>query len=76
MNTRIYELMREAEEEYGSHGAFGEPTVERSLNVEKFAELLIQDCIKVCLEQRDPTNLNYKPSKHFAEKIRQHFGLK
>jgi hypothetical protein len=67
--------MKEAEEAYGSHGAFGEPTLCYELNVEKFAELLILECSKVCSEQRDPSNLNYKPSIHFATAIKKHFGL-
>lgn len=43
---------------------------------EKFAELIIKECANVCLEQRDPTNLNYKPSERFAEAVKQHFGIK
>jgi len=42
---------------------------------EKFAELIVQECVKVCLEERDPSNLNYKPSVKFAEAIKYHFGV-
>ena len=42
---------------------------------EKFADLLIKECVKVCLEQRNPANLNYKPSEQFAEAVKQHFGV-
>lgn len=42
---------------------------------EKFAELIIKECQVVCREQRDPQNLNYKPSESFAEAIGSHFGL-
>ena len=41
----------------------------------KFAELLVAECAKVCLSQRDPANLNYKPSERFAEAVKQHFGV-
>jgi len=43
---------------------------------EKFAELLIQECANVCLSQRNPSNLNYKPSEKFAQALKQHFGVK
>lgn len=38
-------------------------------------DLAIQDAVNVCLKQRDPQNLNYKPSKQFADAIKQHFGI-
>ena len=43
--------------------------------VERFANLLIQECVDICLAQRDPQNLNYKPSEKFADAIKQHFGI-
>ena len=42
---------------------------------DKFAELIVKECAKVCSEQRDPANLNYKPSEQFAEAVKQHFGV-
>jgi len=41
----------------------------------KFAELLINECIKVAKQQHDPHILNYKPSERFVEDLRQHFGV-
>jgi hypothetical protein len=43
--------------------------------VEKFAQLIVKECAQVCLAQRDPANLNYKPSEKFAEAVKQHFGV-
>jgi hypothetical protein len=43
---------------------------------EKFAELIVKECAQVCLSQRDPANLNYKPSVKFAEAVKHHFGVK
>ncbi len=43
--------------------------------IEKFAELIVTECAEVCLAQRDPANLNYKPSERFAEALKQHFGV-
>jgi len=39
------------------------------------AEQVVQECIKVCLEQRNPQNLNYKPSERFADELKLHFGM-
>jgi len=41
----------------------------------KAVEMAVQEAIDVCLEQRDPQNLNYKPSEKFANAIKQHFGV-
>jgi hypothetical protein len=43
--------------------------------LQRFAELIVLECAKVCSEQRNPTNLNYKPSEQFAEALKQHFGI-
>jgi hypothetical protein len=48
----------------------------RHFDQEQFAELIISECAEVCLAQRDPANLNYKPSVKFAEAINQHFGVR
>jgi hypothetical protein len=40
---------------------------------DKFAQLIIDECVNVCLSQRDPQNLNYKPSVKFADEIKRHF---
>ena len=80
MNERIKELMIEA---FQSH--YGDPVtpVAREKAVvlvsgwgEKFAELMVRECAEVCLAQRDPANLNYKPSVKFAEAVKEHFGVK
>ncbi len=44
-------------------------------NIEEFADLIVQECIQVCLKERDPSGINYKPSAKFANSIRMHFGL-
>ena len=71
MNKRIYELMAEA--------GFDPASIERMgvmPNAEKFAELIVQEAIKVAESQRDPSTLNYKPSQRFADELRYHFGVK
>lgn len=71
MNNRIQQLMTQASTI--RYSGFGETEI---LDPEKFAELLIKECMGVCLDQRDPSNLNYKPSVKFAEAIKSHFGVK
>ena len=44
-------------------------------DLELFAQLIIQECMKVAASQRNPANLNYKPSERFVEDLRQHFGV-
>jgi menaquinone-dependent protoporphyrinogen IX oxidase len=69
MNERIRELAEQATgaEEYDGFRYFDKA---------KFAELIVRECAQVCLSQRDPANLNYKPSERFAEAVKQHFGVK
>jgi|DEB19_MinimDraft_3_1074340.scaffolds.fasta_scaffold80817_2 hypothetical protein len=38
-------------------------------------ELIVKECVKVCLDQRNPGNLNYKPSEMFADALKLHFGV-
>jgi len=76
MNERIRELMAEAvtfrlDPDSNAHEAQVCPE-----DLELFAELIVQECAQVCLSQRDPANLNYKPSVKFAEAVKQHFGVR
>jgi hypothetical protein len=68
MNERIKELAEQATgaEEYDGFRYFDKA---------KFAELIVKECAQVCLAQRDPANLNYRPSEKFAEAVKQHFGV-
>ena len=47
MNERIKQLKQLATEVEHSHGAFGEHERHYRLNVDKFAELIVKECIKV-----------------------------
>ncbi len=66
MNERFWELVEQADEQGGD-----DPDIRDEL----FAKLIVQECVGVCLAQRDPANLNYKPSVKFAEAVKQHFGV-
>jgi hypothetical protein len=73
MNKRVKELANEATVWCEQH-AQGTPVAWEW--EEKFAELIVQECASVCLSQRDPGNLNYKPSESFACALKEHFGIK
>ena len=70
MNERIKELFKQTALHRNDH-----TTEQRLYEVEKFTELIVRECAQVCLSQRDPANLNYKPSERFAEAVKQHFGV-
>jgi hypothetical protein len=70
MNERIDKLLVKAGAYFG-----GEGVVYDNFDPKKFAELIVRECAQVCLAQRDPANLNYKPSEKFAEAVKQHFGV-
>ena len=79
MNKRIRELALQAGIDFlnctnPEHGdrEYCEAWTEQQ---QKFAELIVLECMNVCREQRNPQNLNYKPSERFAEVLRQHFGV-
>jgi hypothetical protein len=75
MNERIKEIWEEATVSvWPRPGKF--TAGEYDYHIEKFAELIVKECAQVCLSQRDPANLNYKPSERFAEAVKQHFGVK
>ena len=77
MNERIKQLADEAGLRFTQ--LMSNPMVPvvdgRETDLEKFAQLIVKECAQVCLAQRDPANLNYKPSVKFAEAINQHFGV-
>jgi hypothetical protein len=88
MNDRIKEIVSQAYEQKPlmvpnpdtfeiEHkiGNGGRLMYTKEFNQEKFAELIVKECVQVCLSQRDPSNLNYKPSERFAEAVKQHFGV-
>lgn len=72
MNERIRELMAQATEIVEPN----DPDYRHEIfDKEKFAELIIGECIQVAANQRNPSNLNYKPSERFVEDLKLHFGV-
>ena len=71
MNEKIESLSKQA----GAVTFGGKQCIFGDEDIEKFAKLIIQECVNVCLTQRNPGNLNYKPTERFADEIRSHFGM-
>lgn len=71
-NKRMLELASQAEiaANKGDH-------VDVRIMMEKFAELIVTECVNVCKGQAtyDPIVLPYKPSEQFASAIKKHFGV-
>ena len=72
MNERIRELAAQAG---ASRRAGVGGLVFRDSELEKFAELIVKECMAVAAKQRKPANLNYNPGERFVEDLRQHFGV-
>ena len=75
MNKRIEELAKQCiiigQPKWQAEGQYAVDSFDK----EKFAELIVRECMKVAASQRNPANLNYKPSERFVEDLRQHFGV-
>lgn len=73
MNERIEELMKQSMIEVRSHGAFGENERYQKLDPQKFAELIIQECMKIAFEYDAPKLSG--PGMIIANTIEDHFGV-
>ena len=72
MNKRIQKLFNEA--------GFHQPEMERlgiEDKFEKFAELIVRECIQVVDEMADPEDSNryFWAIQNVSQKIKQHFGV-
>ncbi len=65
MNERIKELEKLATEVEHSHGAFGEYEKYYRLNPEKFAELIVRECMSY-MEDGDIDFAKFMIKKHFG----------
>lgn len=75
MNERIEKLFGQALDQAVPETWITLTPAQLSKLKDKFAELIVKECARVCSEQRNPANLNYKPSEQFAEAVKQHFGV-
>ena len=75
MNERIKLLVEQAGYTKGHHDEYGRLTVMAEFNKEKFAELIVQECIAQCEKNVDHEYLGWG-SKLSLFNIKQHFGVK
>lgn len=73
MNHIFYKLANDAWIDAPDGGGYAG----KIFSKEKFAELIVRECVEVCNGQAtyDPQTLPYKPSKQFADAIKEHFGV-
>lgn len=77
MNERIGTLLNRSGGEF-YEGFLGSPNTIKFTEEElaTFVDLIVRECISIAQRQRDPANLNYKPSERFVEDLQRHFGVK
>ena len=79
MNEQIRELIEQATirgEEY-LPGNDGHPTPTVYFDKEKFAELIVQECLQLCINVHNDADRPFSVpgSLHCMEEIREHFGV-
>ncbi len=72
MNERIRELIEQAGWTEGYYESGDGPFIEPEFNKEKFAELIVRECVKAADEWYQYHNeIQWDPGEH----IKQHFGV-
>jgi hypothetical protein len=85
MNEQIQELIKQATVEVRSHGAFGETERYTKLDPEKFAQLIVQECIdKITTydlvpghsaKWEDIYDIHARLLQDLGEELKEHFGV-
>jgi hypothetical protein len=83
MNERIKELAEQANANELSYAYYrGEKRPENavtlhSVDLEKFAELIVQECLQLCINVHNDADRPFSVpgSLHCMEEIREHFGV-
>lgn len=73
----LAEVVKQVEFETGQswNTAEGRPNTSFQEAVAKeLVERVVDSAVNVCLAERNPGNLNYKPSEKFADAIKRFFG--
>jgi len=77
MNERIKELVKRAGGHFSTHNLMSNPVQHRESielwdkNIEKFAELLVEECIDTVLD----SSVEYATRSQIAEELKEHFGV-
>ncbi len=82
MNERIKELVKQAGGHFSTHNLMSNPVQHRESielwddRIEKFAELIVRECAKVCHKMaEDSDSYVVHDGDTCAEQIKQHFGV-
>ena len=82
MNEQIRELVKQAGGHFTKHNLMSNPIQHRESielwdkNIEKFAELIVRECIQVGGPEDSYTDEWFKAKADSVGKIKQHFGVK
>jgi hypothetical protein len=76
MNERIRELAKLADSGYtgNSEDGLGASLVGNHA-IEKFAELIVRECVEICMKEFDTGLLMAPQAPWIAKQIREHFGV-
>jgi hypothetical protein len=80
MNERIRELVKQAGGHFSTHNLMSNPVQHRESielwdnNIEKFAELLVKECMEQVWYTREDC-INGNVSEVIKDRIKQHFGV-
>ena len=75
MNERIKQLAEQAGYTKGHHDEYGRLTVMPEFNKEKFAELIVRECISA-LEEKIHRSIDHEGDEIWADLIlKEHFGV-
>ncbi len=67
VRDKFKELKRQSTIKISGHGAFGEPESREQLDVDKFAQLIVKECISIMNKcDGDLDYAIYTTSKHFG----------
>jgi hypothetical protein len=73
MNPRIRELAEQAEQY--TDAWFREQPTWSEVYDQTFAQLIVQECVEICMKEFDTGLLMAPQAPQIAEQIRQHFGV-
>ena len=83
MNERIKQLVKQAGGHFSTHNLMSNPVQHRESielwdkNIEKFAELIVKECVQVCNKiyfERYPDAEDFERSEE-GDAIKKHFGV-
>jgi hypothetical protein len=77
MNERIREIAEQATIQEGSHGAFGEPTINEYVDLEKLAELIVLEMCNVLDKAQWDKGEDWvcADGTRIIPQIKEHFGV-